>query len=321
MVDCMRIYVTGGTGLVGSNVIKVAVERHGAEVFATLHRWQAVPLLGYEVGPVDVRNRDQVLESARAFQPDAIVHCAALLDLPLLYREREVGWQSYVESTRFLTEAANEVGAKMVFISSDWVFDGTQIMAEEGTPPNPINYYGVLKVVAETLVAATARNWAVIRVAGVNGVNWARPELPQSQNAGVGNLAVAVARALRAGDRFMVWEGEVNMRGTPTLASEIGEVSLRIIQLDRCGIFHCCASEGATRLELAHAVSRTFELDVGLIRVGPPDPADPLIQAGIPIPRDTSMRCTDTARQLSYQPPGLGQLLRGLRRQMETGKL
>ena len=317
----MRIYVTGGTGLVGSNVIKVATERYNAQVFATIHRSRPVPPLDYEVGPVDVGDRDQILRSVSAFQPDAIVHCAALLDLPLVYREREVGWQSYVESTRFLIEAANEVGARMVLISSDWVFDGSQTMAEEGTPPNPINYYGVLKVVAETLVAATSRNWAVIRVAGVNGVNWARPELAQSQNAGFGNLAVAVARALRSGEPFMVWEGEVNMRGTPTLASEIGEVSLRIVQLDRCGIFHCCASESATRLELAQATARAFELEVGLIRVGPPDPADPLIRAGIPIPRDTSMCCAHTARQLSYQPPDLGQLLHALRHQMETGKI
>ena len=317
----MRIYVTGGTGLVGSNVIKVATERYNAQVFATIHRSQPVSPLDYEVGPVDAQDRDQVRRSVHAFRPDAIVHCAALLDLPLLYREREVGWQSYVESTRFLIEAANEVGAKMALISSDWVFDGTQGMAEEGTPPNPINYYGVLKVVAETLVAATTRNWAVIRVAGVNGVNWARPELPQSQNAGFGNLAVAVARALEAGERFVVWEGGVNMRGTPTLASEIGEVSLRIIRQGARGIFHCCASEGATRLELARATAREFDLDADLIRVGPPDPADPLIRAGIPIPRDTSMRCTDSARQLSYQPPDLGQLLHALRHQMETGKI
>lgn len=317
----MKIYVTGGTGLVGSNVIKVAVERHRADVFATVHRWQPVRPLGCEMGPVDVQDREQVLRSVGAFEPDAILHCAALLDLPLIYRDRELGWQSFVESTRYLTEAANKVGAKMILISSDWVFDGTQVMAGEGTPPNPINYYGVLKVVAEALVAAMGRNWAVARVAGVNGVNWARPELPQYQNAGFGNLAIAAARALAAGERFTVWEGEVNMRGTPSLASEIGNVILRIVQRDLCGIFHCCAGESATRLELARATARAFELDADLIRVGPPDPADPLVRAGIPIPRDTSLDCSDTARQLAYQPPDLFGALDSLRRQVQLGQL
>ena len=135
-----KIYVTGGTGLVGCNVLKVAIERHQAHVFATLHRWRPAGPQDYEHGIVDLHDRDQVLQSVRAFAPDAIVHCAALLDLPLIYRDRALGWQSYVESTRFLTEAANEVGAKMILISSDWVFDGTQRMATETTPPNPINY-------------------------------------------------------------------------------------------------------------------------------------------------------------------------------------
>jgi len=141
----MKIYVTGGTGLVGSNVIKVAVERHQARVFATVHKsWPSSPV-PFEYATVDTCKRDQVLETVCAFEPQAIVHCAALNDLPIIYRERKLGWRSYVESTRFLTQAANEVGAKMILVSSDWVFDGTQTLADETTPPNPINYYGVPK--------------------------------------------------------------------------------------------------------------------------------------------------------------------------------
>ena len=316
-----KIYVTGGSGLVGSNVIRVAVEHYQARVFATMHRWQPGAAVDYDLGTVDTHDRDQVLQSVRAFKPDAIVHCAALLDLPLLYRDRELGWRSYVEATAHLVEAANDVGAKIVLISSDWVFDGTQAMAAETTPPNPINYYGLLKVVGETLLAASAEDWAVVRVAGVNGLNWARPELAMTQNAGFGNLAVAVAETLRRNRPFTVWEGEVNMQGTPSLASEIGEMILRIIKQDRQGIFHCCATERTSRRELALATARAFDLDAGLIHFGPPDPADPASLRGIPIPSDTSLSCDATARQLSYQPLDLFQVLGNLRQQMETGRI
>jgi dTDP-4-dehydrorhamnose reductase len=321
-VSCsMKVYVTGGTGLVGSNVIKVAVERHQFHVFATVHRRKLAPAWHCESGAVDVHSRQEVLESVRAFRPDVIVHCAVLLDLPLIYRDRKLGWQSYVEATGHLVEAANDVGAKLVLISSDWVFDGTQAMADETTPPNPINYYGLLKVVGETLLAATGKDWAIVRVAGVNGVHWARPELALTQNAGLGNLAVAVAETLGRNRPFTVWEGEVNMKGTPTLASEIGEIILRIIELDRQGIFHCCAAERTTRRELALATAKTFDLDASLIRFGLPDPTDPASLIGFPVPKDTSLSCDATARQLSYQPLDLFQVLGELREQMETGRI
>ena len=316
----MKIYVTGGSGLVGSNVIKVAMEGHKAHVFATMHNWQPSPPTEYEYGTVDINDPDQVLTSVRNFEPDAIVHCAALLDLPLIYRQRERGWQSYVESTRCLTTAANEVGAKMILISSDWVFDGTQTMAGERTPPNPINYYGVLKVAGEILVSAMAHNWAVARIAGVNGVHWARPELPLTQNAGFGNLATAAVTALGAGQPFTVWEGAVNMRGTPTLASEIGEMIMRIVEKDRGGIFHCCGGESATRLELVRATADVFGLDADLIHVGSPDPADPASLTGIPVPADTSLGQSYTVEQLAYNPPSLHDTLEGLRQQVEQAK-
>jgi dTDP-4-dehydrorhamnose reductase len=317
----MKIYITGSAGLVGSNVLKVAVERHKAHVFATVHRRQPNPPIDYTYGKVDIHNLDQVLHSVRAFRPDAIVHCAAVNDLPRIYAERALGWQSYVEATHHLTQAANEVGAKMILISSDWVFDGTQALADEATPPNPINYYGVLKVVSETLLAATGDNWAVARVAGVNGVHWARRELALSQNAGFGNLALAVASALGQSQPFALWQGDVNMRGNPTLATEIGEMIVRIIEMDQCGIFHCCGGESTTRMELAQATAQMFGLDADLIQPSSPDLSDPASLTGIPVPQDTSLDSSSTARRLAYQPPGLVQSLSRLRQQLETGRI
>jgi len=317
----MKIYVTGGTGLVGSNLLRVAVERHRAQVFATVHRWQLEPSIDCAHGVVNVHDPDQVLRSVLAFRPDAIVHCAVVNDLPRIYADRMLGWQSYVESTRHLTRAANEVGAKMILLSSDWVFDGTQSLADESTPPNPVNYYGVLKVVGETLLAATGDDWAVARVAGVNGVHWARRELVLSQNAGFGNLALAVAGALGQGQPFALWQGDVNMRGNPTLATEIGEMIVRIIELDQCGIFHCCGGESATRMELAQATAQVFGLDTDLIQLSSPDPSDLASLTGIPVPQDTSLDSSSTARRLAYQPPDLVQSLHRLRQQLETGRI
>ena len=237
----MKVYVTGGTGFVGSNIVKVAAEEHGASVFTTVHRWQPQGPVAYHYGRVDMTDRDQVLDSVRAFRPDAIIHSAILKGLDPMYRDRVLAWRSYVDSTRYLTEAANEVGAKMILISSDWVFDGTQSGADEATPPNPVNMYGVLKVVGETVVLEAADNGAVARISGVNGVHWTRPEEPQTQNVGFGSLVGALLETAGRGQPFAMWHGEINMRATLSLASESARMMMRIIERDARGIFHCCS--------------------------------------------------------------------------------
>lgn len=316
-----RIYVTGGTGLVGSNFIKVALERHQAKVFTTVHKYQPFPPVAFEYDTVDMRNRDQVLKTVRAFQPDAIVHMAYLNDFQLMYRDRKLGWQSLVEATRYLAEATREVGAKMILVSTDWVFDGTQSPADERTPPNPINYYGIMKAVGETLIGAMTGDWAVARTAGVYGVHWARPEWRPTQNAGFGYFPNAVTEILRQNQPFTVWEGDVNVRATPTLAVEVGEMIMQIIKRDRRGIFHCCGGECITRLDFARATAEVFELDPDLIRVGPYDPSDPGSLHGLPVPRDTCLSADYTARELEHPLLDVRQSLTEFRRQVETGSI
>jgi dTDP-4-dehydrorhamnose reductase len=132
---------------------------------------------------------------------------------------------------------------------------------------------------------------------------------------------VAVVSALDQSQPFALWQGDVNMRGNPTLATEIGEMILRIIEMDLSGIFHCCGGESATRLELAQTTAQVFGLDADLIQPSPPDAIDPASLAGIPVPKDTRLDFGSTASRLAYQPPDLVQALHRLRQQLETGQV
>jgi len=204
----------------------------------------------------------------------------------------------------------------MILISTDWVFDGTQGPADETTPPNPINYYGVLKVVSENLLPVMTRNWAVARVAGVNGLHQTRPEKQFEQDPGFGNLMMAVVERLRQGLPFIVWDGNVNQVATPGLATEIGEMVMRIIEKDLCGVFHCCGGEGISRLELANATAEGFGLDRALIR-------QELVQTGpnhISIPRDTRLDASETASRLGIPLLSVREMVRELRKQVDTSE-
>jgi dTDP-4-dehydrorhamnose reductase len=300
----VRVWVTGARGFVGSNVVRVLRGRHGAEVFAPSR------------AQLDVTDARAVLEAAEQVCPDAIVHCAILNDRGALLADRPAAWAGYVGATRNVVHAANAVGAHVVLVSTDWVFDGTQGGATEDEPPNPINAYGFLKAACELVVLERAARGTVARVSGVNGVHWTRPQAPRGQDAGFGYLVASLVDELRAGRPFTVWEGAaVNELATPTLAGDAAELIWRALQRGVTGILHCCGGESVHRVELARRAVAAFDLDPALLRTGPPDPA---ALAGGPVPHDTRLDATATASALGVELPGLDPMLARLRAELDA---
>ncbi len=280
----MRVWLTGGSGFVGSH-LRAAFD----DVVAPGH------------AEVDVTDARAVARSVEAAQPDALVHCAILNDLTKL-GGREA-WDAYVGATRNVIDAA--AGAPVILISTDWVFSGP---ASEDTPPNPVNAYGFLKAACELVVEERAARGAVARISAVQGGGSA----PRGQDHGFGYFVASLVQSLRAGEPFTVWEAEdINMRATPTLASDAARLIKRMIELERTGIHHCCGGESVTRAELAQAAVRAFELDPSLLRFGPPDEPP-----GVPVPYDTSLDARATAAALGVELPTLDEQLGRLREEL-----
>jgi dTDP-4-dehydrorhamnose reductase len=300
------VYLTGASGFVGSNVARV-FEGHGAELATPRH------------SEVDVTDPVAVRGSVEAFRPDAIVHCAILNDFGALYADRRAGWDAYVGATRNLVDAGNDVGARIVLVSTDWVFDGTQGGASEVTPPNPINLYGFLKAASELVVTERAERGSVARIAAVQG--WrsgagapgGARALPREQDAGFGYFVSALVERLRAGERFGVWESDdINMVATPTLASDAAGLMWQIAERDLDGIFHCCGGESVDRRTLAIRAAQVFELDPTLLDLGVQPPEGVLATADGPpaaIPYNTSLDASSTAAALDVRLPGVTEML------------
>ncbi len=308
----MKVWLTGGTGFVGSNIVHAAVKQ-GHDVLITVHTFVPDNEPGYATAAVDMTNREAVVHSVGGFEPDLVIHCAILNDLGLMYRDRARSWDAYVNATRYSAEAAAAAGAAFVLVSTDWVFDGTQSGADEETPPNPVNLYGVLKMASE--IVALERGGAVARVSGVNGIHRARPSTPRSQDPGFGYFVASIVDSLSAGRPFTVWESEqINMRATPSLADECAELMLEIGRRGLTGVFHTCGADAVGRMELAQMTCRAFDLDPGLLRSGPP-PAGAM--PGVPIPYDTSLTTPRTSALLERVPTPVGDLLRRFRSELE----
>jgi dTDP-4-dehydrorhamnose reductase len=272
----VKAWISGGSGFVGRYLVHAF-----DDVLAPSH------------AEVDVTDAEAVKRSVGTFEPDVIVHAAILNDPARLERE---GWAAYVGATRNLVET----GAHVILVSTDWVFDCSGV-ADEVTPPNPINLYGMLKAASEQVVDTVAR------ISAVQGAS----DAPRSQDAGFGYFVASIVRALRAGERFTVWEGpDINNLATPTLAEDAARLIARLAAGGHRGIYHCCGGESVSRRELALRTVEVFELDGELLDFGPPP--DP----GFAVPYDTRLDATATAAALGVALPSLDDQLRRLERSL-----
>src|SRR5262249_19707976 len=149
-------------------------------------------------------------------------------------------------------------------------------------------------------IGSLSKNWAVARVASVNGIYWAQPNRCVQQTMGMGNFMRVAMEELGEKRSFTAWEGGVSTTVTPGLATDVAEMIIKIIKLDRVGIFHCCCGEGISRLDLARKTAEEFGFDPAWVRSGPCDPVYMETVRGIPIPRDTRLSATFTSGQLQH---------------------
>jgi dTDP-4-dehydrorhamnose reductase len=289
----VKVFLTGGSGFVGAHVARV-LAAHGADVVAPSH------------AELDLTDRAATLRALAAAAPDAVVHAAILNDAAALAADKARAWDAYVGATRNVVDGAD--GAHVLLVSTDWVFDGTQGPAPESAAPNPVNQYGFLKAASELVVAERAARGTVARIAAVQG----SARAPRGQDHGFGYLVASVVAALRAGEPYTVWQGShINMRATPTLASDAGELIWRALELGATGVLHCCGGEHADRVPLARRAAVAFGLDPALVRTGPP-PAAP-----DRIPYDTRLDAAETAARLGVTLPSLDDQLARLRAELE----
>ena len=285
----MKIYVAGGTGLVGSNLIRLARAQNSVEIIASQFGTQPEWNVDYELDPLDISDAGAIRRSILKYRPDVVIHTAASVDQVWMRNNRELAWAIMVDSTLAFARACREINARLVFVSTDWVFDGMVPLVTEFSPPLPVNYYGIMKAVCEqALGAMDDLNYGVGRLAGVYGLNYAVPALLRREQSLGFEMGVFVAEQVTRGRVAEIWTGpNTNMQAHPTLASDCADMLLRLARSEATGIFHCFGSQSTGRLDFARAVASAFDADSSLIAAVPTDPQALEVHAGINIPYRT----------------------------------
>ena len=164
----MKFFITGVNGQLGYDVKRELSERGYTDILAPTRV------------DLDITNEDAVKKMIREYRPSVIFHCAAYTAVDKAEEEQEKCYQVNVLGTKYLTEAAKEVGAKIIYISTDYVFDGTKegfYQVEDKV--NPVNYDGKTKYLGENFVSKY-ENHIIVRISwvfGINGKNFIRTML------------------------------------------------------------------------------------------------------------------------------------------------
>jgi dTDP-4-dehydrorhamnose reductase len=286
----MKVLITGASGLLGNALLREASRREVPAIAAyNRHTVQG----GIQM---NVTRFDQVKAAVTRVAPDFVIHAAAFTDVDACEIEPQSAWDVNALGTKHVTDACKEYGAKVVYISTDYVFDGQSGPYSEGDSTHPINVYGESKLAGERFVMGEPDN-AVARVCVLYG-----PDKP--------NFVTWVINALRANTPIDVVSDQFN---TPTYVGSCARALLRLCELDLNGVYHISGREQISRYAFARKIADVFGLNEKLINVTTTDTLKQRAQR----PMNSSLNVAKAERALGMRLANVREGLTLLRDELE----
>lgn len=286
--------VIGASGQVGEHLMHALRERE-LRAIGTYNR-HAVE--GMEA--LDVRDAIRVDELIGNFQPPVIYVPASLTHVDWCEQNADESFEINVRGVWNVVRAANRIGARVVYFSSDYIFDGRGGPYEEDEPGRPLCEYGRQKLAAEHIAALQSPGSLIVRTTVVYG--WERQNKNFIQRL---RDTVGPGQTLRA---------PVDQIGSPTYAPDLARMVVDLAQSECSGVYNVAGSELIDRVEFAREAARVFGLDEGLIEAVETralgQPAARPLRAG--------MRVDKVAAKLGRRPLGYRDGLRQMKRDGEA---
>lgn len=237
----MKALIIGASGLVGNNCA-----RH----FSSMDWEVKGTYFSYAIDGLDYYNTLQPEDPAnfdvKGWKPDIIVHCGALTHVDYCEQHEDESYTQTVQSTRNIITLANECSARMVYLSTDYVFDGKDGPYAEDAPVNPISVYGHHKLIAETAVLNEVAGSLVLRVTNIYG-DEARGK----------NFVSRIVQQCREGATLKL-KLPYDQFANPTNALDIARAMYLLLRDGKSGIYHVGGTDYMNRVALALRVLKYF---------------------------------------------------------------
>lgn len=230
----MKVLVTGVKGQLGFDVVKECEKRN-------------IEAIGVDVEEMDITDASKVEEVIKSSNVDAVVHCAAWTAVDKAEDEVELCTKVNVEGTKNIAKVCKELSIKMMYISTDYVFDGQgEQLWNEYDQRNPLNVYGKTKCEGEMTVEELVEKRFIVRIAwvfGVNGNNFIKTMLRLGKERG----AVSVVS---------------DQIGSPTYTYDLARLLVDMIETDKYGIYHATNEGLCSWYEFACEIFKQANLEV-----------------------------------------------------------
>lgn len=215
----MKVLVTGAKGQLGVDVV-AELKKRGHEA------------VGVDVEEMDITDGEQVKRVLQAVKPDAVIHCAAWTAVDAAEDEENRGkvYAINVDGTEYIAEVCQELGCKMMYISTDYVFDGqgTQPWTPDCKEYNSLSVYGKTKLAGELAVSGLLKKYFIVRIAWVFGLHGK-------------NFVKTMLNVGKTHDTVRVVNDQI---GTPTYTPDLARLLVDMIESDRYGYYHATNEGG-----------------------------------------------------------------------------
>lgn len=230
----MKVLVTGVKGQLGYDVVK-DLEKRGHQP------------IGVDRDEMDLMDNEAIRTFIMNLKPEAIIHCAAYTAVDKAEEEVETCYQINAEAVKVISECAKELDVKLIYISTDYVFDGTKEGEYVETDlPNPINVYGASKLKGEEYVQTLLEKYYIVRISWVFGVN--------------GNNFIKTMRRLGSErDELNIINDQV---GSPTYTADLARLLVDMMETDKYGIYHATNEETCSWYEFANEIFKQSGIEV-----------------------------------------------------------
>ena len=263
--DDMKVFVTGVGGQLGHDCVNELVARGHEAVGSDIQQSYSdvndgTPVVTVPYVQLDITNQNAVKSTLEDLRPDVIIHCAAWTAVDAAEDEENKAKVDAINhlGTQYIAEAAKAVDAKMVYISTDYVFDGQGERPWQPDDKNyaPLNVYGSSKLAGELAVSSTLDKYFIVRIAWVFGLNGK-------------NFIKTMINVGKTHDTVRVVDDQI---GTPTYTYDLARLLVDMIETDKYGYYHATNSESLpgefiSWADLAEEAYRAAGMDVKVVRV------------------------------------------------------
>lgn len=294
----MKLLITGASGLLGSTLCELAIHQ-GINVYSAYNRHR--PSNGVPV-KFDLSKKTKVEKIFERIKPETVVHAAALTNVDKCESEKDLSWKINVEGTEVIARACKKNQAFLLYVSTDYVFDGEKGMYTEKDETNPINYYGYTKLKGEESVENFVDEACIARTSVIYGTTPAT---------GKTNFALWLLDKLGKKETVRIVKDQCN---SPTLNINLASMILEILESTLTGTFHLAGATRLTRYQYATALAKEFNMDADLIE----PVSSEEISWTAKRPKDSSLNVGKAMRTLDKKPMEIQAALRKMKRSWTT---